>query len=166
MSGLPAYSPGRRELRLPHVGIHGSRLLLPHCLQHAGSCERRGRIQPIDPLLRQTPGRTLYDASESMHLDFTGLNAFITGGANGIGFACARRLTQSGARVTIFDAEENEAADQVHARTMIGDVRDGACLVNAMKLCAGAGRLDVVVINAGTAVPSPILATTDEIWQR
>ena len=40
-----------------------------------------------------------------MLIDFSGKSAFVTGGSNGIGLACAKRLSASGAVVTIFDRE-------------------------------------------------------------
>src|SRR4051812_28705773 len=103
-----------------------------------------------------------------MHLDFSGRNAFVTGGANGIGRACARRLALSGANVTIFDAEPDTpaVAEQLRSRGIVGDVRDSAALADAMRLAAANGFLDVVVINAGTVIPAALLAITDEDWVR
>ena len=46
-------------------------------------------------------------------LDFglKGKLAIVTGGANGIGFACARLLAESGASVCIFDLERENPQD-------------------------------------------------------
>ena len=44
-----------------------------------------------------------------MKIDFSGQVAVVTGGASGIGEACARVLADAGARVVV--ADRNEAAD-------------------------------------------------------
>lgn len=101
-----------------------------------------------------------------MHLDFSGKYSFVTGGANGIGYACAKRLSLSGSFVTIFDAEANtpDVADCIRARGVIGDVRNSESLSAAMRAASSGATLDVVVINAGTVIPSPLLSTRDEDW--
>ena len=38
-------------------------------------------------------------------LDFTGRRAIVTGGAAGIGYAIAKRLVESGARVELWDRD-------------------------------------------------------------
>ena len=101
-----------------------------------------------------------------MNIDFTGKNAVVTGGANGIGLACARVLAESGARVWLFDLER-EKPDDV-AKTLGGhgavvDVTDASSLDKAF---ARVGAVDVAVINAGTVMPAKLLATTDDIWTR
>ena len=55
---------------------------------------------------------------------FEGRTAFITGGAHGIGRACARRLAAEGAAVVVADIDD-EAAKTAAARTdRIGCTRD------------------------------------------
>ncbi len=85
-----------------------------------------------------------------MFLDFSGKSAFVTGGANGIGRACADLLRSSGARVSVFDRESG------------GDVRDLAALRQAL----ASDPPDVVVANAGMVAPSPLLQTREEDWER
>ena len=101
-----------------------------------------------------------------MNLDFTGRPAFITGGTNGIGFACATQLARSGARVTLFDREPNTAEIAAtlpgSARGITGDVRDSAAIQAALATDPPA----VVVINAGTVIPSPFLQSREEDWLR
>ncbi len=46
-----------------------------------------------------------------MKLNLTGRVAVVTGGASGIGLACAQGLAAEGARVAIWDLAENPAAD-------------------------------------------------------
>jgi NAD(P)-dependent dehydrogenase (short-subunit alcohol dehydrogenase family) len=85
-----------------------------------------------------------------MHLDFTGKAAFVTGGLNGIGRACADRLRESGARVRVFDRETG------------GDVRD----LEALRAAMAADPPDVVVANAGMVAPAPLLEAKEEDWER
>ncbi len=90
--------------------------------------------------------------------------ALVTGGAGGIGQAIARRLAQEGATVTIadLDAASGEAAvnalarQGVSAQFMALDVRDenGWCAV-VERIVADHQRLDIVVNNAGIALPPP-----------
>ena len=101
-----------------------------------------------------------------MPLDFTGKTAVVTGGANGIGLACARTLVAGGATVWIFDLEEerpSEAAAAFGAKAHAVDVTDRASLKTAF---AAVGAPDVVVANAGVAPPNDFSATTVEDWDR
>src|SRR4051794_29108081 len=98
-----------------------------------------------------------------MLLDFSGLNAFVTGGTNGIGLACSRVLAEGGARVTIFDLEPN-TPEIPGAVGIAGDVRNSDALAKAMQQCAGDGSLDIVVVNAGMVAPAKLLETDDADW--
>ena len=85
--------------------------------------------------------------------DLTGRSAIVTGGASGIGLACARRLAAAGARVTVVDLD-GEAAARVAAE--IGGDHHGADLsdpavVDELGLSAG-----IIVNNAGFQVVSPL----------
>lgn len=94
-----------------------------------------------------------------MFLDFSGQTAVVTGGSNGIGLACARALSQSGARVIVFDREE--AGPPCEFVPL--DVTDRAALDSAI---AAVGRIDVAVVNAGMVRPAMLLDTKDEDWDR
>ena len=99
-----------------------------------------------------------------MLLSFTGKTAIVTGGANGIGLSTARRLQTSGAAVTIFDLPREEPATIAASFGGTGvalDVTDPAALGAAL---ARLPRLDVVVINAGTARMAPLLSTSAADW--
>ncbi len=101
-----------------------------------------------------------------MPLDFTGRTAIVTGGANGIGLACARALVSAGATVWILDLESErpgEAAEKVGARGIAADVSDRTSLEAAFEQ---AGVPDVVVANAGCVLTGEILTASESDWQR
>src|SRR6266699_1014332 len=100
--------------------------------------------------------------------------ALITGGSRGIGAAIAKRLAADGASVAITYAKEVSAAsDVVKAIELSGgkavaiqaDAADVEAVKGAVeKTIATFGRLDVLVNNAGTAIPKTFEETTlDEI---
>jgi 2-dehydro-3-deoxy-L-rhamnonate dehydrogenase (NAD+) len=97
-------------------------------------------------------------------LDFKGRTAAITGGAAGIGFAVARRLVASGARVALWDRDEKMLAD---AKAQLGggtltlalDVADAAAVQRAADATAVAcGGIDALVCSAGITGPNVPLA--------
>ena len=101
-----------------------------------------------------------------MAFDFKNQAAIVTGGANGIGLACAHALGAGGASVTILDLEREEPAriaSGFGARGIICDVTSRASIDAAL---AQAGPPDIVVVNAGTAVVKPMEAHTREDWDR
>ncbi len=101
-----------------------------------------------------------------MRLDFSGKTAVVTGGANGIGLACARALGSCGASVSILDVEKErpgEAAARFGARGIVADVTDRASLEAAFQAC---GAPDVVIANAGTVLPAALSSITVEDWSR
>jgi NAD(P)-dependent dehydrogenase (short-subunit alcohol dehydrogenase family) len=99
-----------------------------------------------------------------MQVDFSGKTAVITGGANGIGLACARALAGGGAGVWIFDLEA-ERPDQVAAtlggRGLVADVRDPESLRKAF---SGCGPPDIVIANAGAVYFDDLASTTKQHW--
>lgn len=94
----------------------------------------------------------------------------ITGGARGIGLACAERFAAEGARVAVLDIDL--AAAQTAAQTLSGlgircDVADEASVETAVAgVLAAWGRIDVLVANAGIYRAAPLAELTLEDWQR
>ena len=101
--------------------------------------------------------------SEIMNL--SGKVAIVTGGAVGIGFAIASRLSEAGAKVLIADSNEDaaKAAESKipNSRAFTVDVSDEG-QVNAMvaKAVSEFGGVDILVNNAGIYPEKPVLDST------
>lgn len=104
----------------------------------------------------------------------TGKRAVITGGAAGIGEACARRMSQEGAKVAILDildVEGHRLAEDLRTQGASAvylpcDVRFEQQVARAMTSAAKSmGGLDVLVNNAGiSGSRSPTHELTEEEW--
>jgi len=85
--------------------------------------------------------------------DLTGRTALVTGGASGIGRACAVRLAAAGAKVVVTDVDAdaaNAVADQVGGEAWVVDLADTESLAGQRL------EVDVLVNNAGIQHVAPV----------
>ena len=89
---------------------------------------------------------------------------FLTGGAAGIGYECAKVYIQEGAILVVFD--KIVAKIDGLSMSFVGDVSNAAEVQESIRNTINQfGRIDAVHNNAGIAHPSkPIHETTEEEW--
>ena len=107
--------------------------------------------------------------------EFMGKGVIVTGAAQGIGRTIAEQYVQRGARVLIFDLDDELAAKTARelspgadrAVSVSGDVSKRVDVQRAVQTCLERfGRLDVMVAHAGIADAVPLLEIDDASWQR
>lgn len=95
--------------------------------------------------------------------------ALVTGGASGIGLACAGRLIADGLQVAVVDLPGDQAAANaaaIGARFVAADLTlDGACETVVGRVADGPGGLDVLVCSAGYQHIDPIEEFPAERWR-
>ncbi|GAB5468338.1 MAG: SDR family oxidoreductase [Rhodospirillales bacterium] len=101
--------------------------------------------------------------------------AIVTGAAQGIGAACARRLFEEGASVVISDIQEAAAAElaksldptETRVAALPCDVASRAAVVDLVAATLQRfGRLDIMVNNAATSCGTAALDLTEEELDR
>ncbi len=105
-------------------------------------------------------------------IDLGGQHAVVTGGAQGIGLAVAKRLVASGASLTLWDLD---AAELEKAKAALGgstgvqavDISDADAVIAALKRTeAAGGPVSICVNSAGIAGPNATLDAYDVGWWR
>lgn len=109
-------------------------------------------------------------------MEFSGKVALVTGAGSGLGEATARRLASEGAQVGVLDINPDRVKAACDAITgaggqvvpIIANVADETEMKRAVdELVAVAGRLDIVIVNAGiNGVWAPIDDITPAEWDR
>ncbi len=103
--------------------------------------------------------------------DFKNQVAVVTGGANGIGFSVADRLSKSGASVKIWDLDieaAQTAAETINAEAVECDITDWISVQNATETSInGSEKIDILVNSAGIAGPNDTVVDYDnKAWDR
>ncbi len=95
--------------------------------------------------------------------------ALVTGGAQGIGFACAQALAEAGHRIVLADIKDSvrAAAEGLGGTGYVCDIGDGEA-VDALfeAIAAEHGPVAVLVNNAGIALPGDFLTYSRADFQR
>lgn len=98
--------------------------------------------------------------------------ALITGGAQGIGYACAEAIAENGARIVL--ADRNAEGVAAAAKTLGGDTAGLTCdmgdpaqiLALFDRIEAEIGNVSILVNNAGIALPGDFLETSLEQFKQ
>ena len=105
--------------------------------------------------------------------DLTGRTALVTGASQGLGAGFAATLARAGAKVALAARQTGKLADLQRAIAETGgtahavamDVTDAASVRDGFDAAeATLGPVDVLVNNAGIAMPKPFLEITEDDW--
>lgn len=108
----------------------------------------------------------------SMRLE--GKDTIITGGANGIGFASAKRFLEEGAKVIVADYDKEAGEQSVEQLQAYGEVHfihvDVADETSVQSLVEQTvkllGRIDILINNAGVLADATLLKMTGNMFDR
>jgi 3-hydroxybutyrate dehydrogenase len=95
--------------------------------------------------------------------DLTGRTALVSGGASGIGAACARHLAQAGAHVTVLDVNAGQAeqlAAEIGGASLVADLTDERA-VSSLGI-----DVDILLNNAGIQHVAPVHEFPPEMFAR
>ncbi len=108
-------------------------------------------------------------------MDLNGKTAVVTGAANGIGAALARRFHAAGARVVVAD---RDAANLAAVENELNAVRPGSAFAVAADIGSEQGNIDLIeaarakfgfidlfFANAGVAMGTDLASTSEDEWQ-
>ena len=99
-----------------------------------------------------------------MGADFIGKTVVVTGAAQGIGLAIARRFLTAAAQVVVVDINSPPAEGFIFQPADVSDENDVRSFVaRTVEQCGG---IDILINNAGVAVENTIEHTTVEEWER
>ncbi len=105
--------------------------------------------------------------------DLTGKTALVTGASQGLGAGFATTLARAGAKVALAARQTGKLAELQRAIEAAGgsahavamDVTDAASVRAGFDAAEAAlGPVDVLVNNAGIAIPKPFLEVTEDDW--
>lgn len=97
-------------------------------------------------------------------IDLEGQSAIVTGGSSGVGRAIARRLRDSGAKVTVWDIRAASWAEDRDFDFQHVDVTDYASIEAA---CSALDRVDVLINSAGIAgLTAAVWEYPEAEWER
>ncbi|AZG08215.1 SDR family oxidoreductase [Pigmentiphaga sp. H8] len=109
-----------------------------------------------------------------MDLQLEGKHVFITGGAGGIGFACAQEFRNEGCRLTLAGREQPQldkarqalGADEREVATLLVELSDPADALRAINQAEAAlGPIDVLINAAGAARQIPFAELEPNDWR-
>jgi len=108
-----------------------------------------------------------------MQIDLSGKSAIVSGSTAGIGWAIARGLAATGARVVVTGRTQDRVRRAIDAiRTsvpdadLVGVAADLGTAAGAATLAERVAHADILVNNLGTAAPKPFDQLTDDDWAR